>query len=116
MATLGGKVALVTGAGSGIGREVALAYARDGAAVLVSDLDEEGGRETCTRIAAANGRASWFRADVARPAECEAPGDAALHRRPQPGDDDVRPGRTPAGVPHPACGARYSALGGTHGV
>jgi NAD(P)-dependent dehydrogenase (short-subunit alcohol dehydrogenase family) len=72
MATLGGKVALVTGAGSGIGREIALAYARDGAAVLVSDLNEEGGRETCTRIAAANGRASWFRADVARPVECEA--------------------------------------------
>ncbi len=72
MATLGGKMALVTGAGSGIGREVALAYAREGASVLVSDVNEAGGRETCTRIAAANGRASWFRADVSQAAECEA--------------------------------------------
>jgi NAD(P)-dependent dehydrogenase (short-subunit alcohol dehydrogenase family) len=72
MATLGGKVALVTGAGSGIGREVAIAYAREGAAVLVSDVNEAGGRETCARIAAASGRAAFFRADVSRPADCDA--------------------------------------------
>jgi NAD(P)-dependent dehydrogenase (short-subunit alcohol dehydrogenase family) len=72
MADLDGKVAIVTGAGSGIGREVALAYAREGAAVLASDLNEASARETCDRIAAARGRASAFRADVARPAECEA--------------------------------------------
>ncbi len=72
MAALDGKVALVTGAGSGIGREVALAYAREGAAVVASDVNEAGGRETCDRIAGAKGRAAFFRADVSRPAECEA--------------------------------------------
>lgn len=44
------KVAVVTGAASGIGRAVALAYAREGARVVVSDVDEEGGRETVRRI------------------------------------------------------------------
>jgi NAD(P)-dependent dehydrogenase (short-subunit alcohol dehydrogenase family) len=72
MAYLQGKVALVTGAASGIGREVALAYAREGAAVLASDVNEAGGRETCDRILAAKGRAAFFRADVSRSAECEA--------------------------------------------
>ncbi len=67
-----GKVGLVTGGGSGIGRAVALAYAREGAAVVVSDLNEAGGRETCALVAAARGRAVFFRADVAKPAECEA--------------------------------------------
>jgi NAD(P)-dependent dehydrogenase (short-subunit alcohol dehydrogenase family) len=77
LALLQGKVAVVTGAGSGIGRAVALAYAREGAAVLVSDVNEAGGRETCDRIAAARGRASFFRADVSRPAECAALADEA---------------------------------------
>ncbi len=72
MTSLSGKVAVVTGAGSGIGREVALAYAREGAAVVVADVSEAGGRETVERIAAAKGRASFFRADVSRPAECDA--------------------------------------------
>lgn len=73
MEELLGKVALVTGAGSGIGRAVALAYAREAAAVLVSDVAEAGGRETVARIEGASpGRAAFFRADVSRPAECEA--------------------------------------------
>ncbi len=72
MAALDGKVAVVTGAGSGIGREVALAYARAGAAVVVSDVNEAGGAETVARISAANGQAVFLRADVSRPAECEA--------------------------------------------
>ncbi|HET8539631.1 MAG TPA: glucose 1-dehydrogenase [Anaeromyxobacter sp.] len=72
MASLARRVALVTGAGSGIGREVALAYAREGAAVLVSDVNEAGGRETVEAIARGKGRAAFFRADVSRPAECDA--------------------------------------------
>jgi NAD(P)-dependent dehydrogenase (short-subunit alcohol dehydrogenase family) len=72
MAELQGKVAVVTGAGSGIGRAVALAYAREGAAVVVSDVNEAGGKETVRLVEAAKGRAAFFRADVSRPAECDA--------------------------------------------
>jgi NAD(P)-dependent dehydrogenase (short-subunit alcohol dehydrogenase family) len=57
-------VAHVTGAGTGIGRAVALRVAREGMAVVVSDVDEAGGRETATRIGTAGGRASFVRADV----------------------------------------------------
>lgn len=78
MALLQGKVAVVTGAGSGIGRAVAQAYAREGAAVLASDVNEAGGRETCEEIAAAGGRAGFFRADVSRAAECAALADEAV--------------------------------------
>lgn len=78
MGSLEGKGALVTGAGSGIGREVALAYAREGAAVLASDVNEAGGRETCARVAAAGGRASFFRADVSSARECAALADEAV--------------------------------------
>ncbi len=72
MAELEGKVALVTGAASGIGRAIALAYAREGAAVVVSDLNEKGGQETVRLVEAAKGRAVFHRADVASPAECDA--------------------------------------------
>ncbi len=60
-----GKVALVTGSGSGIGRATALRLARKGAAVVVDDIDEAGGRETVRQIEAAGGRAAFIRADVA---------------------------------------------------
>ena len=66
MARLEGKVALVTGAGSGIGRGCALAMAREGASVVVADIDESGGAETCSQIAAGGGRTRFHRADVAR--------------------------------------------------
>lgn len=67
-----GKVALVTGGGSGIGRATALALAREGAKVVVSDVAVEGGEETVRLIKAAGGEAIFSRADVARNAEVEA--------------------------------------------
>ncbi|HEU4594774.1 MAG TPA: glucose 1-dehydrogenase [Pyrinomonadaceae bacterium] len=76
------KTAIVTGAGSGIGRAVALAYAREGARVLVSDLDEQGGEETVRLIAQARrGAESFFvRADVSSPQDNEALAVAAVER------------------------------------
>ena len=65
MGRLGGKVALVTGGGSGIGRACALALAAEGATLIVTDIDEAGGRETCAMIVSAGGRASLHQHDVA---------------------------------------------------
>ena len=50
MGTLDGKVALITGAGSGIGRGTAIRLARDGAAICVVDIDEDGANETASSI------------------------------------------------------------------
>ena len=61
-----GRVALVTGAGSGIGRASALALAREGATVVVSDAVVDSGEETVRLIEAAVGPASFIAADVAR--------------------------------------------------
>ncbi len=63
---LAGKVAIVTGAGGpGSGRAIARRMARDGAAVVVCDIDEPGGRETVRLIGEVAGRAVFMRADVA---------------------------------------------------
>ena len=66
------KIALVTGAGSGIGRATALRLAREGAATVVADIDEDGGRETVRQIEAEGGRTAFVRADVASEAEVRA--------------------------------------------
>ena len=66
-----GKVALVTGGGSGIGRAAALALAKEGAKVAVSDIVVAGGEETVRMIQAAGGEATFIKADVARAAEVE---------------------------------------------
>jgi len=72
MASLAGRVALVTGASSGIGRAAALAFAREGARVTVSDVAVEGGEETVRLIEGKGGEAGFVRADVSREADVEA--------------------------------------------
>ena len=67
-----GKVAVVTGAASGIGRMSAQFYAREGAKVAVSDIDEAGGQETAGLIEEADGEAFFIKTDVSNPANCEA--------------------------------------------
>jgi len=70
---LNGKVAIVTGAGGGgSGRAIARRLARDGALVVVSDIDERGGRETLRVIEAERGHAAFFPADVAIETEVRA--------------------------------------------
>lgn len=66
MGSLSGKVALVTGAGSGIGRAVAVTYSREGAKVIVSDIDETGGNETVALITTNGGIAKFIKADVSQ--------------------------------------------------
>ena len=67
-----GKVALVTGGGSGIGRQACLVFAREGARVVVCDVAVEGGEGTVGQIEQAGGQATFIRADVAQAAEVEA--------------------------------------------
>lgn len=81
--SLTNRTAIVTGGASGIGRAVALAYAREGARVVVSDIDEEGGAETVGLIeeeAASGAEAVFVRADVSSPDDHEALVEAAVER------------------------------------
>lgn len=66
------KVAFVTGAGAGIGRAAALAFAREGASVAVADIDEPANTETARLIEADGGRAIAVRCDVTHGAEVQA--------------------------------------------
>jgi len=69
---LGDKVALVTGGGSGIGRATALAFAREGAKVVVADVVVAGGAETVARIQQAGGKAIFVKTDVSQATEVGA--------------------------------------------
>jgi NAD(P)-dependent dehydrogenase (short-subunit alcohol dehydrogenase family) len=68
---LEGKVALITGGGSGIGREASLLFSSEGAAIVVVDREDQAGRDTVETITAAGGRAVFAHADVSRAEDCE---------------------------------------------
>jgi len=76
--TLDGKVALVTGAASGIGRAIAVRYAWQGAATIFADLNEVGGAVAAEEAARKGGRAKFVRTDVSKAAECERAVNEAL--------------------------------------
>ena len=69
---LEGKSALITGAGSGIGRETSLLFAREGAGVAAVDIDRDSGAETASQIESAGGHCLFVAADVSKAADCEA--------------------------------------------
>lgn len=62
----------ITGAGSGIGRATALAFAREGAHVAIADINEENGQEVAAQIRESGGEALFIRCDVASPAQIDA--------------------------------------------
>jgi NAD(P)-dependent dehydrogenase (short-subunit alcohol dehydrogenase family) len=80
MFRLDGKAALVTGAGSGIGREIACLYAKQGATVAIGDINQDAARAVADEIAAAGGEAFPLALDVADLASAEAAVAAVVKR------------------------------------
>ncbi|PFG39686.1 NAD(P)-dependent dehydrogenase (short-subunit alcohol dehydrogenase family) [Georgenia soli] len=78
MGNLSGKVSIITGAGSGIGRQTALTFAQNGAKVVVAEVNEANGQETVQQIEDAGGEATFFKVDVSKYDEVEAMVDFAV--------------------------------------
>jgi len=68
---LEGKVALITGAGSGIGESTALLFAKEGAKVVLSDINEEEGNRVLEEIKKNNGKGVFIKADTSKPADSQ---------------------------------------------
>ncbi|MFW9916574.1 MAG: SDR family NAD(P)-dependent oxidoreductase [Candidatus Thorarchaeota archaeon] len=68
---LAGKIALITGGASGIGRAIALLFAREGAAVSIADLNQTGGKSLVENIAKRGGQAIYLHCDVSLPTDCQ---------------------------------------------
>ncbi|MBN3789133.1 SDR family oxidoreductase [Burkholderia sp. Ac-20353] len=81
MKILEGKTALVTGAGHGLGKASALAYAKYGAHVFVNDIDRVTGEETVSEIEAAGGEADFVLADVTSPQQIQAMIDVIVQKK-----------------------------------
>src|ERR1700683_526369 len=79
MNKLEGKVAVITGAASGMGRATAIRFAAEGAGVVVADLNSQGAENVISEIAAAGGRAVYQRTDVSSEADIKALIDRAVH-------------------------------------
>jgi len=75
-----GKVAIVTGGGSGIGRAIALGLAREGAAVAIADIDGEKARAVAAEVEAADGRAIGMAKDISQTAAVDAMVEATVQR------------------------------------
>ena len=71
MGALEGRVEVITGAGNGIGREHALLFAREGARVVVADVNDQAGRAVVEELRGAGGEAVYVHADVSKAAEAE---------------------------------------------
>jgi NAD(P)-dependent dehydrogenase (short-subunit alcohol dehydrogenase family) len=80
MARLDGKVALITGAGNGMGRVASVLFAQEGARIVVADWSEDGGAETVAAVEAAGGEATFVKVDVAKAEQVEAMVAAAMDR------------------------------------
>ncbi len=74
------KVAVITGAGSGMGAEGARVFAREGAKVVVADINDAGGNETVQTVHAAGGEAIYVHTDVTVESDCRALAAAAVDR------------------------------------
>jgi NAD(P)-dependent dehydrogenase (short-subunit alcohol dehydrogenase family) len=77
---LAGKVAIITGAASGIGQATAIRFAQEGARVIVADINEAGGQQTIAQAKTQGGEASFVRTDVGNEADIQAVIAAAISR------------------------------------
>src|SRR5215475_8815364 len=78
MGRLNGKVAVITGAASGMGRATAIRFAQEGAAVVLTDLNSQDGETAVAECAAAGGKAVFQRTDVTSEADIKAAIDRAV--------------------------------------
>lgn len=75
---LEGKTALITGAGKGIGRAIALRFAAEGAGIVIAEIDEAAGRATVEEVTSAGGKAIFVKTDVTREEQVKAAIDRAI--------------------------------------